>query len=392
MQIGDQRNSIQGAKRRGMYLYAWDLWEEGTGPVLDRLRAAGLNAVSLATAYHSGKFLRPHAPQKKVWFCEDGTVYFRPDAARYGRLVPQASAVLDDFDALAEIESHGPDFHCTGWTVGLHNSRLGQAHPDLCSQTPFGDPLINALCPSQPEVRAYLVSLCADLGRHAAIDEISIEAPGFQVYHHGHHHEFELIELTADVETLLGTCFCPACEAAASKAGVNAPALARQARRDLDAFFANGSAPVVNPQTDPDWAALQAVRAATVTDLVAEVREALERRVSLAVIPTVQTPNRLSWREGSDLAALARVADRLEVPAYQRGTAAIAADIAEVRAAAGAEARVGFILRPTWPHMQGGDDLTACVLAATSAGAETISFYNYGHMRLQSLDWISGCA
>jgi hypothetical protein len=381
----------QGATRRGMYVYAWDLWEEGPGAVIGRLRDAGLNAVSLATAYHAGKFLRPHAPARKVWFPEDGTVYFRPDASRYGRMLPQAATILDEFDALAALETHAPDFHRTGWTVGLHNSRLGRLHPDLTCQSAFGDPLVNALCPSQPEVRAYLAALCADLGGHAAIDEIAIEAPGFQTYRHGHHHEFELIELTDSAETLLGTCFCDACKAAASAAGLNADGLARQARRDLEAFFADGAAPLVDPGTDPDWAALQAVRAATVTSLVAEVRAGLARDVGLAVIPTVQSPNSRCWREGSDLAGLAHAADRLEVPAYQCGPTAIAADMAEVRAVAGEGARIGFILRPTWPHVQGPDDLAACLQAATEAGAEAISFYNYGHMRLQSLNWISAC-
>jgi len=49
------------------------------------------------------------------------------------------------------------------------------------------------------------------------------------------------------------------------------------------------------------------------------------------------------------------------------------------------------LLRPTWPHVQDPGDLAASVQAATEAGAEIISFYNYGHMRLQSLNWISDC-
>jgi len=148
---------------------------------------------------------------------------------------------------------------------------------------------------------------------------------------------------------------------------------------------------MANPETDPDWAALQTVRATTVTSLVAEVRAELVRDVGLAVIPTVQSPNRHCWREGSDLAGLAGAADRLEVPAYQCGPTAIAADMAEARAKAGNAARIGFILRPTWPHVQGPDDLAACQQAVADAGAETISFYNYGHIRLQSLGWISAC-
>ena len=375
--------------RHGMYVYAWDLWQEGTAAVTDRLRDAGLNALSLATAYHAGKFLRPHAPGGKVWFPEDGTVYFRPDPSRYGRLQPQAASMVAEYDALPELARAAADFHVTGWTVGLHNSRLGALHPDLCCQTPFGDPLVNALCPSQPEVRRYLTALCLDTAAQPGIREIAIETPGFQTYRHGHHHEFELIEMTEAVETLLGTCFCPACMARADLAEVDGAGLARQARRDLEAFFANGAAPVLNPQTDPDWAALQACRADTVTSLVAEVRAVLDPEISLAVIPSVQTPNSLCWREGSDLAALARVADRLEVPAYQTGPAAIAQDMDQVRAAAGDSAAIGFILRPTWPHVTGPDDLAACVASARAAGASQLSFYNYGHMRLQSLDWIA---
>ncbi len=260
---------------RAMYVYAWDLLEEGATEVAGRLRDAGLNGISLATAYHAGKFIRPHAPERKVWFSEDGTVYFRPDSMGYGRLVPQTARILDDFDPLAALERDASDFHLTGWTVGLHNSRLGTLHPDLCSRTPYGDRLVNALCPSQPDVRAYLVNLCRDLSSNARIDEIAVETPGFQTYRHGHHHEFELIELTPASEVLLEACFCPACSERARKAGIDVASLARQARRDLDRFFEDGSDPEVDPRTDPDWRAFHACRAATITSLVLEIRAAM---------------------------------------------------------------------------------------------------------------------
>ncbi len=183
--------------------------------------------------------------------------------------------------------------------------------------------------------------------------EIAVETPGFQTYRHGHHHEFELVELSFAAETLLGTCFCPACRTRARDEGLDAEALARHAQAALDGFLADGTAAIPDLLADPDWAGLTACRARTVTTLVAELREALPREVRLAVIPSVQTPNSLCWREGSDLAALASVADRLEVPAYQQGAEAIAADIADVRLSAGDAAAVGFIFRPTWPHVSG---------------------------------------
>ena len=69
---------------------------------------------------------------------------------------------------------------------------------------------MNSLCPSHPDVRDYLVALCADLGANYPVREIAIETPGWQAFRHGHHHEFELIALSPRVETMLGTCFCDA--------------------------------------------------------------------------------------------------------------------------------------------------------------------------------------
>jgi hypothetical protein len=375
--------------RLGMYVYPWDLWHEGTAKVAARLRAIGITGVSVSTAYHAGKFLRPHAPQGRVWFPDDGTVYFRPDPTQYGRLRPQAARMVHDFDALRDLADVAPDLRVTGWTVGLHNSRLGALHPDLTSQSVLGDPLVNALCPSHPEVRAYLVALSRDTAAQPGVAEIAIETPGFQTYRHGHHHEFELIELPLPAETLLETCFCPACRTRARAHGIDADRLATAAQARMEAFLADANAPLLDLLTDPDWTAYQDCRAQTVTSLVAEVRATLPKATELAIIPSVQTPNRLCYREGSDLAALARVADRLEVPAYQRGPKEIAADMAEVRRAAGPTAKVGFILRPTWPHVGGAEDLGASIAAARQNGTDRLAFYNYGHMRLQSLDWIA---
>jgi hypothetical protein len=372
-----------------MYLYPWDLRDEHAQVVADRLRASGIDTVALATSYHSGRFLRPHSPKGKVYFPEGGSVYFRPDATRYRRLVPQRARLAEGYDALAELARHAPDLGVTAWTVGLHNSRLGQAHPELAVQTVYGDRLINALCPAQPEVRHYLAALCADTAAQEGVREIALETPGWQAFRHGHHHEFELIDLPEPVQILLGTCFCPACRRGAREHGVDMGLLARNTIAQLERFFATGAHPDTDPATDPDWRAFHDWRAATVSGLVAEIRAALPPEVSLAVIPTTQTPNSLCWIEGSDLAQLSRAADRLEVPAYQCGVGPIAADAGYVRAAAGPEAEIGFILRPTFPHLTGADDVAQAVQALRALGPSSVSFYNYGHFRLQSLDWIA---
>jgi hypothetical protein len=371
-----------------MYVYPWDLAEEGVEAVAGRLLHAGLDTITVAASYHAGKFVRPHAPQRKVYFPEDGTVYFRPRMERYGRIKPRVNTMVAEFDALRLLERQAPGLRRIAWTVGLHNTPLGMQHPNVVARTAFGDPLYNSLCPSHPAVRDYLVALCADLGADYSLAGIAIEAPGWQAYRHGYHHEFELIDLGPRAETMLGMCFCDACRTRAEADGTDVDRLQARTQSELEAFLLSGRQPETDPGSDPDWQAFIAFRARVVTSLVREVREALNPEVELAIIPTVLTPNDRCWVEGSDLAALARTADRLEVPAYQTGPAAIALDMQAVREKAGAAAALSFILRPSFPNLRDADEVNAAVQAARTAGTRSISFYNYGHIRLESLDWI----
>ena len=102
---------------RGLYTYAWDLADEGVAEVAARARDAGLNTLTLAAAYHAGKFLRPHGVSGKVYFPEDGTVYFRATARA---LRPdQAAARLDlrASDPFADLARVAPDLGRVAWVV-----------------------------------------------------------------------------------------------------------------------------------------------------------------------------------------------------------------------------------------------------------------------------------
>jgi hypothetical protein len=68
---------------------------------------------------------------------------------------------------------------------------------------------------------------------------------------------------------------------------------------------------------------------------------------------------------------------------------AIIADAAEVRRAAGPDACIGYILRPTHPNLRTAVDVRNAVTQLEALGATGLSFYNYGHLRLGSLDWIA---
>ncbi len=380
---------------KAIYAYAWDLADEGIDTVLDRLRPTGINTITLAASYHAGKFVRPHAPGSKVKFLDDGTVYFRPRADRYGAIAPIVNPMVAELDVLAELERRAPDFDRVAWVVCLHNTPLGQRHPECTVRNAYGDPYIYSLCPADAAVREYVVALCADLADAYELSGLALETPGFLPFDHGFHHEFAMVELNLWAKWLLGLCFAEPTRAAARAAGIDADRLAALTRAALDRFFADDvAAPddmaaqwwIADLVGDPEWSAFLHWRCRLVADLVADVRAALPAETALAVIPTVQRPTAASWSEGSDLAMLAEAADALEIPAYEPSAARVRADAWDVRRRAGPDARLNFILRPSHPDLAGGAETTAAALALKDIGMAGIAFYNYGHIRLASLD------
>ncbi len=222
--------------RLAMWTYPWDVLDCGVATVeRDLTERAGLNAISLASSYHAGRFFQPRSPRRKVYFPEDGTIYFRPDPARWeARTIrPRVAALVErEGDVLADLiarrDAGGLAVHC--WTVCLHNTRLGMTHPDACTRNAFGDPNYYSLCPSNAEVRAYATTLVADLTHRYKPDVVELETPGFMPFAHGFHHEKDGVGLTAEDDFLLSLCFCPACLAAAAAAGVDGEAVRRTVR------------------------------------------------------------------------------------------------------------------------------------------------------------------
>jgi hypothetical protein len=140
--------------------------------------------------------------------------------------------------------------------------------------------------------------------------------------------------------------------------------------------------------SDPEWGKFLHWRCRLVADLVADVKAALPADTSLAVIPTVQKPSAACWLEGSDFALLAAAADVLEVPAYQASAEEAYLDAWHVRARA-PDAALHFILRPSLDLANGAETVAAARRLKT-LGVEGLAFYNYGHIRLASLDHIRG--
>jgi len=275
--------------KAGVFTYAWDLEAEGYDAAAGRIAEAGFTAVNLATSYHAGKFLLPKNPQRRVYFAEDGALYFRPDPSKYGRIKPRVHSLAAEGDdpvqkLLAVAGNHGLEY--VAWTVCLHNTWLGERYPDTTMHTAFGDPLVHSLSPAHPDVRAYMVAMLGDLVSRYEVAAVQLESPGYMGFLHGFHHEIIGADLDAVQQRLLSISFNPVEIAGAREAGIDAERLRARVAALLDACWNRGvpvmedDAPSAEMQAlfeDPEFTAYMAWQAEQVASLAAEMREAIKR-------------------------------------------------------------------------------------------------------------------
>lgn len=381
---------------RAMYAYAWDLAETGVREAAAELSARGINTITLASSYHAGKFIRPRGRHGKVYFPEDGTIYFRHDPNAYGEIQPQRSSVVAKEDTLGELCEHG-GVSANAWLVLLHNTRLGTAHPEAAVTNAFGDRYVFSLCPSSPVVREYAIALCKDVTDHYPVAGISLETPGFLPYEHGFHHEFALMRQNVWFNNLMGLCFCDHCLVGAKASGIDADQLKATVRDDLSAYLASdldfpddmAAAFWMNDTLlETGLSDFLRWRCTVVTSLVQAIRDAVRPDANVAVIPSVARPTSGAWYEGSDLRALAQAAGILEACFYEPGAERIRSDVWDVQRRLKGAGQLRGVLRPGFPDLATRQEVIDGVAALVAAGIHDIAFYNYGHLRQASLDWI----
>ncbi len=255
---------------RSIWICPWDLESREPDAVLDELQGLGLTACSLGLSYHGGRMILPRHPSRFVFEQHPGAVYFPADPARYStqRLKPVVNKLADlvpPFLAAAKRRN----FPVWAWTVLCHNDHLGTLAPDCCIENAFGDRYSYALCPSNPDVQAYILTLCAEIAALDGIAGLDIEALSYMGYEHQSLHDKRAIALNKDAISLLSLCFCRHCRSAI---GPESEALREQVKAGVRAGL-----PV-------DWEIVAAARRRTLLDLLARLRHAVgNTKVNLRV-------------------------------------------------------------------------------------------------------------
>ncbi len=390
--------------KKSLYVYPWDLADEGIETVLERAKANGLDDIAVAVSYHAGKFLLPHNPVHRVYFPEDGTVYFPVREARYRNSVmkPAVASLVAGRDLMEELadQCRRFDLNLIAWFVGLHNSRLGGKHPGLTARNAYGDSYVYSLCPSRPEVRDYVRAVLSDLVEACTWDRALLESFSYLGFFHGYHHEFYGREPDPWESVLLSLCFCDGCAAAARKEGLDPVRLAADVRESLDRSLAQERGGRIDADSDakfrrrlpgyPELAAYLNLRCRIVTALLAEARQILKtRNVGMDVCGPVYAPSvELADTEGLDLKAIGELSDHFTLIVSDAPLSEIEQAIEYVKGRIDAR-KIIASLRLGYGNSS-RDDFLARVALVRKHRLYGFNAYHYGTVPLPRLEWLSG--
>lgn len=373
--------------------FATDLLDEGADHFFGNLtERAQVGGVTLASVYHQARDVFPHNPLHAIRYLEPGAAYFQPDPAHWSgrRLRPKASTALGDRDpfaeAAAETRRRGLKLHA--WTVFLHNDRLGFEHPDCAPANAFGDRHLTELCPANPDVREYTTTLVAEHARYG-VDAIRAESLHFHGLRHGFHHERYFEQLGPITEALLGLCFCEHCRAHADRLGVPAEEVRQAVRAELRRRLADERAAAepaaLDAIADGALAAYIDASTTTVTSLAAEAAATAEAHGMRLTFLDDDGPGK-GWLSGVDLPALAKVVPRIETLGYAATPEAVREKVTAYALHGVAPDALAVILRPMSKDCDSPENLAAKVRLLAGLGVPEVEFYNYGLMRLSSMD------
>jgi hypothetical protein len=99
-------------------------------------------------------------------------------------------------------------------------------------------------------------------------------------------------------------------------------------------------------------------------------------------------PDGTAWESGFDLQSAARTVEALHPCAYSLSAEQVQVKMDEYRSLAPASLPLVPAIRSIPPQVETAEDLQSKVEACRPALVSGLSFYNYGFMRLTTLDWI----
>lgn len=354
------------------YAYPWDV--VGDPGFAARVTEAGLDHVVLAASYHSARAATPYHPDHQLVDARHAALYrpVRPEVWAGRRLTPLPPDWVDGPDsfgaAAAVLAAAG--LTVSAWVVLTHNSRLGQALPDVAVRNCFGDVYPYALCPGSPEVREYAATLAAEAVRGLELAGISLEACGQLGLNHLSHHEKTAGVWSPAAERLLSVCCCGSCTGGWRERGLDPDTVTAALRDAVLALRDGGSdAPPAELLGDDVAEVLLATRQANTDTLRREVLAGMDAPVTLHGHPD-------PWATGASPGLTPAAVDEVDgvlLPCWPTGAAT--ADLVTATRKLGASRVDAYVtvLPPADPA-----ELDAHTARLVAAGADGLHLYHLG--------------
>jgi hypothetical protein len=373
-----------------MWTYPWDLNDEGYHTVLSTLKnEVGLNAINLASAYHTFDMLRPHLPQNNTLHIAQAATYFQPQLDLYNQtcIKPPTSTWMgkDNWWGKATDEAMriGIDIHA--WTVFLHNSNLAQKYPNCAIERCTGDISTSALCPANPDVRHYARALSQDLVQNYGITMLECESLDYAGWGHAHYHLKHGVPFGPGGQYLYSLCFCPACQHKAMEANIDITRLREQVTQKIHTLFATGQPIEASPEAlaeeMPELTALNHMRENVVASLVYDIKNAIQIPLSFIFMgtPTIS---------GANAKAIVEIADSVEILSYTHDPKQTHRTISTHLPHLKSPDQLIVGLQAYAPASVNAETLCQHVDTAQQLGITKFAFYNYGIMPTPSLEWV----
>ncbi|MCS7252952.1 MAG: hypothetical protein RMK18_04810 [Armatimonadota bacterium] len=384
-----------------MWIFPWDLMDEGVETVLKRIHdELGIDTVSVALSYDAGKMLLPHNPRRKVYFAEEGVVYFQPMPAWYAGLdlQPTVSSICKERNLLAEVidASNKLGMRVVGWLLCCHNTRLASQRRDCAAVNCFGDTYITHLCPSNDSVRELISAIVGDLVTNYPLYAVELEAFEYMPFQHAYHHVKMEIELPPLVDFLLGLCFCHACERRARESGVDFEAVRNSVRSELESFFSSPSSypceklnwDMITTRFGTEMEGYLQMRITSMDSLLKFLHErvGLRGRTKLHLFGEAH-PTEL-WQIGLEPSLLMEHADGVIVLAYRLSPDQLRISLRVNRVMLKEKTLIVGLL-PSEKYVGSFDGFVERIRICIENDVDGLSFFNYGVLSRHHLKWIN---
>ncbi|MFC6825228.1 hypothetical protein [Halopelagius fulvigenes] len=381
-----------------VFTYPWTVLAREPSTAIDTLAEAGVDGITVASYYHSVQTLDPQSPES-LFERFPGGCYFAPDSEKFAEtsIDPPTNEVYGENDAVRSLVDMATerDLVVGAWTVCMHNTRLGTANDQFRIQSAFGDSHDHALCPSYPEVQAYLAAVVKSLADRG-VSRIDLESLGFPDVLHGHGQQFGHSKNHAisspTGRVLLSQCGCEGCRTAAAEHPVDFKAAMAEVRRLCRESLAAPDDPhpsfeALTEEMD-HLADLISFRTSVITDLVDQLA-AVSGSVSLNYLvsdglghgPTDGVP------AGVDLSRLSGL-DSVTALCYTSDTA-IGRDCVEtLRHSFDGQIHAAVTLDPDVTPTQKQFERTVAAVQEVTPGS--LFVYNHALMTEAHLSWLAG--